>query len=95
MLYDVVQVIPNDDYFVYVYFSNGIIKKYDARPLLNSGIFSILKDINFFREKCTVINNTLAWDKGGCYNEYECLDIDPCVIYEQSESIEDPLVKTA
>ncbi len=95
MPFDVVQVIPNDDYSVYVYFADGIIKKYDAKPLLEKGVFSVLKDLQFFKEKCTVINNTLAWDRGGNYNEYECLDIDPQSIYETGITVEDPLVHTA
>ena len=95
MLCQVLQVIPNDDYTVYVYFSDGIIKQYDAKPLLEKGVFTILKDFNFYKEKCTVINDTLAWDRGGNYNEYECLDIDPETIYINSKTVEDPLQKTA
>ena len=42
-------------------------------------------------DKCTILNNTLAWDIGGNYNPYTCIDIDPENIYETAETIEDPL----
>lgn len=34
MFYDIVQVIPNEDYTVYVYFEDGKIVCYDAKTLL-------------------------------------------------------------
>ena len=40
MLYDVVQVIPYKNYTVYVYFEDGKIVCYDAKPLLVQRILS-------------------------------------------------------
>ncbi|TVR75097.1 MAG: DUF2442 domain-containing protein [Spirochaetaceae bacterium] len=34
MLHQVVQVIPKEDYTVYVYFADGIIKRYDVSHLV-------------------------------------------------------------
>jgi hypothetical protein len=48
MFYDIVQVIPNEDYTVYVYFEDGKIVCYDAKTLLKKKVFEPLKDINFF-----------------------------------------------
>lgn len=95
MLKSVVQVIPKEDYTVYVYFSTGEIKLYNARHLLEKGIFRVLEDMEFFMNRCTVMNGTLAWDRSGNYNEYDCIDIDPEVLYKNSEPVEDPLERSA
>lgn len=47
MFYDIVQVIPNEDYTVYVYFEDGKVVCYDAKTLLKKKVFEPLKDINF------------------------------------------------
>lgn len=39
MLKSVLQVIPKEDYTVYVYFSTGEIRLYNTRPLLEKGVF--------------------------------------------------------
>jgi hypothetical protein len=93
LFWDVLQVIPNDDYTVYIYFSNGEIRLYNAAPLLDQGIFSILKDLNFFKTRCTVLNNTLAWDRSGDYDTSNCLDLAPEHIYESSVQVQDPLIR--
>lgn len=90
-MHDVIQVIPQSDFAVIVYFSDGIVKKHDASPLLGKGVFSQISNIDDFMDKCTILNNTLAWDIGGNYNPYTCIDIDPENIYETAETIEDPL----
>lgn len=87
----VIQVIPTNDFKVYVYFEDGKIKLYDMKPLIGKGVFAPLLDIQIFKEKCTVMNNTLAWDLTGKRDEYDCLDIDPCTIYENGIDITDPL----
>jgi len=59
----VLQVLPQDDFRVYCYFSDGRIKLYDARVLIQSGgVFSPLANPKLFKEACTVMNGTLAWD---------------------------------
>ena len=65
MVKSVIQVIPKEDYTVYVYFSTGEIKLYNARHLPEKGVFKILEDLNFFMKRCTVMNGTLAWDRSG------------------------------
>lgn len=90
-MHDVIQVIPQSDFTVFVYFSDGIIKKYDASPLLGKGIFNKISNIDDFQNKCTVLNNTLAWDLSGKYDPHNCIDIDPETIYESSETVKDPL----
>ena len=55
MFYDIVQVIPNEDYTVYVYFEDGKIVCYDAKTLLKKKVFEPLKDIKFFMNACTIL----------------------------------------
>ena len=63
MFYDIVQVIPNEDYTVYVYFEDGKIVCYDAKTLLKKKVFEPLKDIKFFMNAYH-----FEWDIGmGCY----------------------------
>ena len=95
MLHQVVQVIPKEDYTVYVYFANGIIKRYDVSHLVGSGVFAPLSDIDWYLERCTVLNGTLAWDRSGHYDPLEALDIDPEVIYRRGETVSDPLERPA
>ncbi len=90
-MYEVVQVIPQRDFTVFVYFSNGVIKKYNVKPLLNKGVFKKISNEDDFISKCTVMNNTLAWDISGYFDPYTCIDIAPDTIYEFSETVQDPL----
>lgn len=82
MFHNVVQVIPVEDYTVYVYFEDGKIVCFDAKPLFEKPIFSRLKDIQFFINRCTILNDTLAWDTEGNRDPFNCIDIDPDVLYE-------------
>ena len=61
----VVQVIPLDNL------------DYDATEDLKAEIFKPLRDIDAFKEACTVMNGTLAWDLSGNRDESSCIDIDP------------------
>ncbi|KGN02062.1 hypothetical protein Z969_07150 [Clostridium novyi A str. 4570] len=87
---EVIQVIPTDNFEVYVYFDDGSIHLYDARYLIKKGVFKVLQDINLFKEKCTVLNKTLAWSLDGSYDESTCLDIDPFLIYEEYPEVDEP-----
>lgn len=82
---EVVQVIPHEDYTVEILFQDGKAVVYDAKHLIDKGRFSVLKDQNIFLSCCTVINHTLAWDIAGNRDPYECLDIDPEVLYSLTE----------
>ena len=95
MMQSVVQVLPQENYTVYVYFDDGKIILYDMAPLIGKGVFNKISNIDTFIDKCTVLNNTLAWDVGGNYDPYKCLDIDPIQIYETGKVVEDPLIQSA
>ena len=78
----VVQVIPLDNYHVQVFFDDGKIVDYDTTQDLKSSIFEPLRDIENFKNACTVMNGTLAWDISGKMDESNCIDIDPFTLYE-------------
>lgn len=78
----VVQVLPVENYSVFVYFEDGKIVCYDAQPILEKEVFRPLKDINVFLGACTVLNDTLAWDIQGNRDNTTCLDIAPDTLYE-------------
>ena len=87
---EILQVIPTDDYKVYLYFDDGTIRLYDAKELVNEGVFTAIKDIKVFKETCTVLNNTLAWDIEGTFDEYNCLDLDPIELYNTCPKVDEP-----
>ena len=78
----VVQVIQMENYSVYVYFEDGKIVCYDMAQMIEKEVFRPLKDITVFKEACTVMNDTLAWDIGGNRDNTNCLDIDSDTLYE-------------
>ena len=79
---DIVQVVPHEDYTVSVFFCDGKIVRYDVKPKLDRGVFQRLKDISFFMDRCTILNDTLAWDLSGRMDETDCIDIDPDTLYQ-------------
>lgn len=85
MIPEIVQVVPMDDYKVYVYFDDGKIVCYDVSDLLEKGAFAVLKNVQIFKDTCTILNDTLAWDIGGNRDVTACLDIDPYMLYELEE----------
>jgi hypothetical protein len=87
----VVQVRPTHEFKVYVYFADGKIKLYDMRHFIGKGIFKPLESIEFFIERCTVMNDTLAWDVSGTFDPRECIDIAPETIYLDGADVTDPL----
>ena len=79
----VLQVIPTDDYKIYVYFNDGSIRLFDASPLIKpETVFEPLSDINIFKTKLAIINNTVAWDIKGNRDPQKCIDLDPFVIFD-------------
>lgn len=75
---ELIQVIPTKEYQVYLYYSDGTVRKYDACPIIQKGgIFEKLQDIDVFLNTCTIMNDTLAWDIGGGFDELNCIDICP------------------
>ena len=74
----VVQAVAGEDFTVYAYMLDGTIRHYDAKPLIErGGVFEALKNEDFFKERLTVLNDTIAWDLSGDGNPSECIDIDP------------------
>ena len=69
---EIVQVIPHEDYTVV---------RYDVKPKLGKGVFKALEDIEVFMERCTIMNDTLAWDIDGTNDAASCIDIDPDLLY--------------
>ena len=78
----VVQVIPQTDYTVYVYFDDGKIVLYDLSEKIDKEIFKPLREIDVFMNTCTVMNETLAWDIAGNRDSTKCIDIDVFSLYE-------------
>ena len=78
---EIVQVIPHEDYTVSVYFVDGKIVRYDVKPKLGRGVFKALENTEVFMDRCTIMNNTLAWDIDGTNNPASCIDIDPDLLY--------------
>ena len=78
---EIVQVAPQRDHTVLVYFVDGKIVRYDVRAKLESGVFGSLKDIDVFMNCCRIMNDTLAWDVAGNADTSECIDIDPYTLY--------------
>lgn len=92
---DVIQAIPGEGRNIYCYFSNGAIRKYDVGPLIDrGGVFEVLRDEDTFRNKLTVMNNTVAWDIAGSFDRAKCIDLDPFTLYD-GEAVRDPLEETA
>ena len=87
----VVQVIPMENYSVYVYFEDGKIVCYDMIQMIEKEVFRPLKNITVFKEACTVMNDTWAWDIEGNRDNTKCLDIAPDTLYDlpmEAERIE-------
>lgn len=87
MNYEIVQVVPHEDYTVWVYFSDGKITCYDMKDKLDKGVFTKIKVLSTFLNCCKIMNDTLAWDVGE-NGEEDCIDIDPIVLYNSPEVID-------
>ena len=62
----VLQAVAGEDFTVYLYFNDGSVRLYDAKPLLAlGGVFAPLQDEAFFKSRLTVLNDTAAWDVTG------------------------------
>ena len=90
----VVQALAGPDKFVYAYFSDGRITRFDMKPLIaKGGVFTRLEDDVFFTKSIVVLNDTVAWDVSGEFDPTTCIDIDPFVLYE-AEAVADPLAES-
>ena len=77
----VVKVKANDDYSLDLKFDDGTLKRFDAKPYLERGIFKDLKDLSYFK-KVRVAFGTVQWP-----NEQ---DISPETLYMDGVNIDDP-----
>ena len=90
----VVQAVPGNGRIVYAYFTDGSIHAYDMQPHIDKGgVFAPLKDEDFFVNRLTVLNSTIAWDVSGSFDPETCLDIDPFTVY-QADVVSDPLAES-
>ena len=88
---EVVQVVPTKDYHLYVYFNDGSVHLFDAKPLIKAGtVFEPLQDPAVFCGCATVMHQTAAWDLTGERDPRRSIDLDPFVLYEQA-AVPDPL----
>ena len=71
----IVKVVPRLDNKVYVYDDDGTIYLYNAQKLVDR--FDQLKNKDFFINRCTILNNSLAWDVEGNGNDEKCIDVAP------------------
>lgn len=77
----VVRVKANDDYSLDVKFDDGTLKRFDAKPYLEHGIFKELRDLNYFK-KVRVAFGSVQWPHEQ--------DISPETLYMDGVNIDDP-----
>jgi hypothetical protein len=74
------KAVPLADYLVELHYSDGTVRMFDAKSLLNTGVFKELSDVNMFRT-VRVSFDTITWA-----NE---ADIDPEYLFEASVRVEE------
>lgn len=83
---EVKKVLPAENFEVYAYFTDGSIKLFDCKPILDNAaegsVFYPLKDEKYFYETLDCLNGTVAWDVAGNHNAAKCVDIDPFLVYD-------------
>ena len=78
-MHKVVAARANDDFSLDIKFDDGRVKRFDASPYLEYGVFQELKDRDYFK-KVKVAFGTVQWP-----NEQ---DISPETLYIESVAIE-------
>jgi len=73
------KVIPNEDHTLILHFTNGEVKKYDVRPLLDKGVFNQLKNLSIFKQ-AHISYGTVEWPGE--------IDICPDTLYEDGQKID-------
>jgi hypothetical protein len=76
--WEVVGVIPKENYLLYLKFANGKKKVFDCKTLFDKPVFNKLKDVNYFN-KVQLGYFSVVWN-----NE---LDIDPECLYKRSRRL--------
>lgn len=82
------QVLPKHDFTVILFYDNGEIKRYDCNWIkTESGVFRQIHELSRFKDLCTIMNGTLAWDISEKRDPYNCIDICPDTVYQDSVKI--------
>ena len=71
------EVVPRDDYTLFVVFENGERGILDLKPMLDFGVFQRIKDYETFR-RVRVSFDTIEWDCG--------VDLDPEFVYAKCKA---------
>lgn len=88
----VVQAVPGDDFTVYAYCNDGAVRLVNIKPLIaKGGVFSPLADRDFFQNRLTILNDTVAWDITGDRDPTACVDLDADQIFLEAPIVADPL----
>ena len=74
----VLKVLPEENYRLSIVFDNDERREFDVTPYLNRGIFSELKDPNYFRQ-VAVSMGTIQWPNGQ--------DFCPDTLFELSKAL--------
>jgi hypothetical protein len=77
MYLSVREVVPRDDYTLFVVFENGEHGILDMKPILGFGVFQRIRDYEAFR-RVRVAFDTIEWDCG--------VDLDPEFVYAKCEA---------
>ena len=72
MYFAVKEVVPRDDYTLFLVFENGENGILDMKPFLDFGVFQRIKDLDRFK-RVRIAFDTIEWDCG--------VDLDPEYIY--------------
>lgn len=78
MRHSIIDVKPQDDYFLLLTFENGEKRQFDMKPYLDLGVFQGLKNFKLFKTVKTSFDS-IKWD-----NE---ADFDPEVLYQESKKL--------
>ncbi len=71
------EVVPGDDYIIYVVFDNGECGTLDMKPILDFGVFQRIKEYDAFK-RVRVAFDTIEWDCG--------VDLDPEYVYARCKA---------
>jgi hypothetical protein len=77
----VVAVKANEDFSLDLKFNDNSLRRFDARPYLDFGVFSELKDISYFKQ-VSIAYGTVQWPHEQ--------DISPDTLYIESRPMENP-----
>ncbi len=82
------QVLPTDDFKVYLYYDNGEIKLYDCNFIFEElNVYKKISELGEFKRLCTIMNKTLAFDVSEKRDPYNCIDFCPDTIYTDSVAV--------